>query len=569
VGSWAQISDSELYRLLAELDYLPEADLKKSLTSATAENLSLYEWLLKHDVVSDQNLGKLIADSLKLPFISLVEIQIPEDVLRITPQAVAAQYGSITFGLDDRGLKIATTQPQTSDLFDMLAKKAGVRTYRLFYITNRDLEQALQLYRKQLSAAFDDLLATKKEAAAELPVAKIVDAVIEYAYVSRASDVHIEPTRAASVVRFRIDGVLHDVVRLPRTVHDQVVTRIKVLARLRTDEHFSAQDGRMHTKLQEESIDIRVSIVPIVAGEKIVLRLLASHFRQFGLTDLGMNEADLKKVQAAYSRPYGMVLSTGPTGSGKTTSMYAVLKILNVREKNIATIEDPVEYEIEGINQIQANTKTNLTFANGLRSILRQDPDIIYVGEIRDEETADIAINSAMTGHLVLSTLHTNDAATTLPRLIDMKIEPFLVSSTVNAIIGQRLVRRTCDRCKVSLELTHTADGWQGDTKTAAQFATLNKRLITQYFGSSGIVRLYRGKGCAVCHNTGYNGRVGIFEVLEVTPAIQTLITQKADAEQIVQQAVKDGMTTMMHDGLAKVAQGVTSIEEILRATTE
>jgi type IV pilus assembly protein PilB len=296
---------------------------------------------------------------------------------------------------------------------------------------------------------------------------------------------------------------------------------------------------------------------------------LASHFRQFSLMDLGMSETDLKKLQEAFTRPFGMVLSTGPTGSGKTTSMYAVLKILNVREKNIATIEDPVEYEIEGINQIQANTKTNLTFANGLRSILRQDPNIIYVGEIRDEETADIAINSAMTGHLVLSTLHTNDAATTLPRLIDMKIEPFLVSSTVNAIIGQRLVRRICERCKVSVELAKTGAGWQGDAKVAAQFAALDKHVAARYFGSSDRVRLYRGKGCPVCHTTGYNGRVGIFEVLEVTPAIQTLIVEKANADRILQQAVKDGMTTMMQDGLAKVARGVTTLEEVLRATRE
>jgi type II secretory ATPase GspE/PulE/Tfp pilus assembly ATPase PilB-like protein len=306
-----------------------------------------------------------------------------------------------------------------------------------------------------------------------------------------------------------------------------------------------------------------------VAGEKVVLRLLASHHRQFGLTDLGMTENDLNKVRNAFTRPYGMILSTGPTGSGKTTSMYAVLKILNVREKNIATIEDPVEYEIEGINQIQANTKTNLTFANGLRSILRQDPDIIYVGEIRDEETADIAINAATTGHLVLSTLHTNDAATTLPRLIDMGIEPFLVSSTVNAIISQRLVRRICDRCKMSVELTKSAKGWQGDKQLAAQFTSLDKTTLTTYFGASDRVRLYQGKGCVVCHNTGYLGRVGIFEILEVTPAIQALIVGKSDSERIMQQAIKEGMSTMMHDGLTKVARGITTLEEILRAATE
>ncbi len=563
------IRDSELYRLLAELDYLSEADLEKAQTTATNENLSLYESLLKHDVLSDENLGKLVADSLQLPYAALSDIQIPDDILKLTPQDIATKHQVITFGVDDQGLKIATTNPKTTDVFDMLAKKAGVKKYRLFYMTDHDLEQTLRLYRQQLKEAFAELLSTKKAGELDLPVAKIVDSLVEYAFTSRASDVHVEPTRSASIVRFRIDGVLHDVVRLPRTLHDQIVTRTKVLARLRTDEHLSAQDGRMHMQMEDEPVDVRVSIVPIVTGEKIVLRLLTSHHRQFSLTDLGMGDADLAKVQAAFLRPYGMVLSTGPTGSGKTTSMYAVLKILNVREKNIATIEDPVEYEIEGINQIQMNVKTNLTFANGLRSILRQDPDIIYVGEIRDQETADIAISAATTGHLVLSTLHTSDAATTLPRLIDMKIEPFLVASTINAIISQRLVRRICDRCKVSVELTKTSHGWQGDPKIAAQFASLDKATATHYFGRDDHIRIYRGKGCVVCHDTGYLGRVGIFEILEVTTPIQELIVEKADSERIMQQAVKEGMTTMMHDGLTKVARGVTTLEEILRATTE
>jgi type IV pilus assembly protein PilB len=264
------------------------------------------------------------------------------------------------------------------------------------------------------------------------------------------------------------------------------------------------------------------------------------------------------------------VLSTGPTGSGKTTSMYAILKILNTREKNIATIEDPVEYQVDGINQIQANPKANLTFANGLRSILRQDPDIMYVGEIRDEETADIAINSALTGHLVLSTLHTNDAATALPRLIDMKIEPFLVASTVNVIVAQRLVRKICDRCKVSLELVKDKTGWKGgDARTIALVSSLTDATISKYFGSGASIRTYQGKGCPVCHKTGSRGRIGIFEVLEVTSKIEALITQKADSSAIMRQAVSEGMTTMLDDGLAKVQQGVTTIEEVVRVTRE
>lgn len=562
------MNDEQLFQILIELNYLTPEDLKKAQQLAKTGEISLYAALLKNDLISDENLGKLIAYSLQLPFVSLAQATVPPEVLHITPQHVADQQKTITFSLDAKTLKIATPNYLNTDLFEMLAKKAGVKDYKVYFATERDIEDALRLYKKELAEAFKNLLTTKGETG-ELPVAKIVDAIIEYAYLNKASDIHIEPTHTASFVRFRIDGVLHDVVKLPRTIHDQVVARIKVLSRLRTDEHFSAQDGRMRAQLEEEGIDIRVSIVPIVAGEKIVLRLLASHFRQFGLTDLGMRETDLAKVRAGFTRPYGMVLSTGPTGSGKTTSMYSILKILNVREKNIATIEDPVEYQIDGINQIQANTKTNLTFANGLRSILRQDPDIIYVGEIRDEETASIAINSAMTGHLVLSTLHTNDAATALPRLIDMKIEPFLVASTVNVIIAQRLVRKICNTCKVSVELTRDKSGWKGDPKEAAQLSHISTATINKYFGSGNSIRLYRGKGCNVCRGTGYLGRVGIFEVLDVTPKIQELITQKANSEVIGKAAITEGMTTMTDDGLSKIQGGMTTIEEVIRVTRE
>jgi len=301
---------------------------------------------------------------------------------------------------------------------------------------------------------------------------------------------------------------------------------------------------------------MRVSILPIVYGEKVVLRLLASHFRQFSLVDLGMTEEDLAKVTKAFTKSFGMILSTGPTGSGKTTSIYSILKIINTREKNITTIEDPVEYRIRGVNQIQTNVKTELTFASGLRSILRQDPNIIFVGEIRDSETAGIAVNAALTGHLVLSTLHTNDAATTLPRLTDMKIEPFLVASTVNVIVGQRLIRKICEMCKGSIEIT----GEQ-------LLQNLPAEIIQKHFGNKKEFRIYKGHGCEVCHNTGYSGRVGIFEVLEVTAAIKQLITEKNDSDVILKQAVKDGMVTMLDDGLGKVIKGVTTIEEVLRVT--
>lgn len=564
------IDDAQLYKLLAELDYLSVDDLKKAQSLAQGEGISLYDSLLQRDLVSDENLGKLIAYSLQLPFIALAQSTIPQDILRITPEAIVNKYRVVTFGVDDKGLKIATPNYLQTDIFEMLAKKAGQKTYRVFFATERDIQNVLRLYKKELSRVFESLV-PKGGGLAEVPVAKLVDTIIEYANFNKASDVHIEPTRTFSQVRFRVDGVLHDVVRLPHNLHDQVVTRIKVMSRLRTDEHLSAQDGRLRVLLQGDSnqdVDVRVSIVPITSGEKVVLRLLSSHNRQFGLTDLGMIESDLKKVREAFNRPYGMILSTGPTGSGKTTSMYSILKILNTREKNIATIEDPVEYEIAGINQIQVNAKTNLTFANGLRSILRQDPNIIYVGEIRDEETASIAINSAMTGHLVLSTLHTNDAAGALPRLIDMKVEPFLVASTVNVIIAQRLVRKICGTCKVSKELVKTKTGWSGDEKLAALIATLSQRIIIKYFGG-GNIRVYEGKGCPVCNGTGFIGRVGIFEILTISPKIHELITQKASSDAIFRQAILENMQTMMDDGLSKVQGGITTIEEVLRVTRE
>lgn len=316
-----------------------------------------------------------------------------------------------------------------------------------------------------------------------------------------------------------------------------------------------------------EKLDIRVSIVPITDGEKVVMRLLSERSRQFGLESLGLLGEDLKKVQEAVEKPYGMILAVGPTGCGKTTTLYSILKILNQRDVNISTIEDPVEYDIEGVNQIQVNPKTNLTFAKGLRSIVRQDPDIILVGEIRDEETADIAINSAMTGHLVLSTLHTNDAATTLPRLLDMKIEPFLVASTINIIIAQRLVRKICTKCMVSKEVK--PDGLVGTKANALDgvegLALIPRELIKKHFGDKETIRVYHGKGCKVCQGTGYSGRVGIFEVLMMDDDIRQAVVARKDSDTIQALAIQKGMTTMLDDGLQKVARGITTIEEVLR----
>lgn len=555
-----QLSDDALYKILLGNQFVDEKALLSAKELAATKKTSLYEALIRSDAINDENIGKVMADALHLPFIVLAKTPIEREILQLIPQVTAQKQHFIAFGRDVNGIKVATSHPENQEFIDFLVKKTGERI-NLYFATDRDIAETTRLYKKELQNTFDALLKEQVERAGKsgtqtAPIAKIVDLLIEYAYDNKASDIHIEPDEQNVLVRFRIDGVLHDVLHLPKALHDQIITRIKVLSRLRTDEHLSAQDGKMQLKLQEEMLDLRVSIVPIVDGEKAVMRLLSSHSRQFSLQNLGMGEKDLNAVRNGFSKPYGMVLATGPTGSGKTTTIYAIVKIVNTRDKNIATIEDPVEYDIAGINQIQVNPKTNLTFAAGLRAILRQDPDIIFVGEIRDEETANIAINSAMTGHLVVSTLHTNNAATTLPRLIDMNIEPFLVASTVNTIIGQRLVRVICEKCRYS---------------TTMQPQTLEKHIpqatVEKHFGKNPEVRVYKGKGCGVCHGTGFAGRVGVYEVLEVTPAIQELISAKAEANLIHDKAVQEGMTTMLDDGLDKVLQGITTVEEVLRAT--
>lgn len=553
------ISDDKLKEILLKTNILDEKSFDKIMEFTKNSHGTLYDALIEKDVITDENLGLLIADALKIPFISLAKISIPPEIFHLIPERVARIHKVIPFARDQAGIKIAMTDTSNTDLGKMIERKTGQKITR-YLATENDIYNTLRIYRKDPQKLLDTLLKDEIDksgkAMTDAPVTKILDMLVNYAYQDRASDVHIEPEEKNSLVRFRIDGILHDVLFLPKSLHDQLITRIKVLSRLRTDEHLSPQDGKMRVKLDEEDLDIRISILPIAEGEKAVLRLLASRFRLFSLVDLGMNERDLKKVMNGYTKSYGMVVSTGPTGSGKTTSIYAILKILNTREKNITTIEDPVEYRIKGVNQIQVNPKTNLTFASGLRSILRQDPNIIFVGEIRDSETAGIAVNAALTGHLVLSTLHTNDAAGALPRLTDMKVEPFLVASTVNVIVAQRLVRQICDMCKRSL--TATVDD-------LAQH--LPKDALTKHFGKKKEVIIYQGQGCKICHSTGYAGRIGVFEVLEVSPAVKDLIVGKADSTMILKKAIEEGMTTMLDDGIEKIAKGLTTVEEVLRVT--
>lgn len=559
----ALYDNQSLYNALKDLQVIDKNQLDQAFADSQKQNLPFEDILLDKDLISDEDLGKTVSDLVSLPLIRLDDISVPYEILHIIPEVVAKKQKVIAFKKDKDGLHIAMSDPGNIQIKDFIEKRVGMPV-TVYFATKRDINNALFLYSKGLKATFDEIIkesvfeVNKVQGRHDPPIIKIVDTILNFAYQNKASDVHIEPLKESALVRFRIDGILHDILTLPLGLYSPIVVRIKVLASLRTDEHSTAQDGKLQFRHDEEDVDVRVSVVPVTLGEKIVMRLLSERSRQFSLTDLGFSHADLKKVKKAYSRPYGMILSTGPTGSGKTTTVYAILKLLNRRDVNIMTIEDPVEYDIGGVNQIQVNERTNLTFAAGLRSIVRQDPDIILVGEIRDNETADIAINSAMTGHIVLSTLHTNDAPTSIPRLLDMNIEPFLLSSTINIIIGQRLVRKIHTRCRVSEEV---------GMEQLAQH--IDKTPLKKIFGNNKTVRLYRGKGCQVDNGIGYEGRVGIFEVLAVDDEIRRAILARKDADTIRKVAIKVGMTTMIEDGLKKAKEGITTIDEVLRVTKE
>ena len=556
-----RIINNKLKELVVGPGYITKDDFEKSVKKSKQEKISLEQILIDKDLIRDDQLGRLIAEETGFLFVNLKKEKIDEKILRIIPELVAKNQQVIVFDKNKQGLKVAMNNPKNYEMIEWLEKKTGEKI-KVYYTTSLNIKEALKYYKKGIKKEFSDIIQseikkTKQTVAKaeDLPIIKIVDTLIQYGYENRASDIHIEPLEKKTQIRFRIDGILHDVVSLPKYIHNLVVSRIKVLSKLRTDEHFTAQDGKFVAKSNIERFDIRVSIVPVTEGENIVMRLLSEKARKFNLEDLGLLGKDLKKVEAAIKKPYGMILSTGPTGCGKTTTMYSILKILNKPKVNICTVEDPVEYDVGGVSQVQVNLKAKLTFAKGLRSIVRQDPDIIMVGEIRDEETAGIAINSAMTGHLVLSTMHANTAATNIIRLMDMGIEPFLAASSISVIIGQRLIRKICTKCRESQEIT----------KDKLKKLGLPEKLINKFSKKENKIRIYFGRGCKNCAQTGYIGRIGIFEVLEIDEKIKEMIMAKANTDDIETQAIKNGMTTMIEDGIEKILSGITTIEELLR----
>lgn len=560
------MSNEKIAELVDEYGLLSETRLDHAKHKAEVNKEDLGRFLVMEGYIKDKELGQVVADYLKVPYVSLSGKNIDNTLLELIPEDFARFKQVIPFEKEKEIVHVAAADPYDLETVYLLKKKIG-GDVRMFYSTAYDIESAATQYRRDVDKIVQDLVEKYRrlkeiekktgDVSAETtkPLVQIVDTIIRHGYLVNASDIHFEPHDKDVVVRFRIDGVLHDSIYVPKELSDLMVTRIKILARLRTDEHMAAQDGKIVVRTERgEKTDIRVSIIPITAGEKVVMRLMPERVKQFSLTELGFSDKMFDSILDAIKRPHGMILATGPTGSGKTTTLYAILRELNSREVNIATIEDPVEYEIDGVNQIQVNQKTSLTFAKGLRSILRQDPDIIMVGEIRDEDTASIAVNAAMTGHLVLSTLHTNDSTTTLPRLVDMGIEPFLIASSVNVAIAQRLLRKVCSQCIESYSLPR-----------AELQARMPQVDVGRFLGKEKSIRLYRAQSCAQCNGTGYRGRVGVFEILVLDDEIRDLIMQNANSDQLRNAAMKRGMTTLLEDGMKKAMAGVTTIDEVLR----
>ncbi|MBP7060766.1 MAG: Flp pilus assembly complex ATPase component TadA, partial [Candidatus Moranbacteria bacterium] len=542
--------------------------------------------LLEKKLIQEVELQKTYAYILGFPFVDLSKEAVPIEILQIVPELIAKKYNIVSFEKSGTNLKVAMLNPDDLQTIDFIKKKTGLKITPC--LTSREsIQSVLRQYGRSLEAEFGDILTADvktgddkedgqnlEQVAAGLPVIRVVDTLLKHAILQSASDIHIEPEEKELHVRYRIDGVLHDAMTLPKDIALGIVARIKVLSNLKLDEHRLPQDGRFKIEKDDYKISFRVSILPVFDGEKIVMRLLDESSKGLTLEKMGLNGQALEAVHREINKPNGMILVTGPTGSGKTTTLYTVMDILNTSEVNISTVEDPVEYRMPRVNQTQIAPKVGMTFAAALRALLRQDPDIIMVGEIRDQETLEIAMHAAMTGHLVLSTLHTNSAAATLPRMLDMGAEPFLIASTVNVIIAQRLVRRLCPECRQEYKLEKKeVESLAKSYDIDAVLAYLQKAPESKKFVGSAKnwedISFYKAVGCDQCGGEGYRGRNGIYEVLAMDTNIRKLVTQQATTEVIETEARKTGMATMVEDGFSKIVQGVTSLEEVMRATKE
>ena len=589
-----KVEDQQLMAFLLDAGLVDAKELQDSAKKAKKLQKRLADVLVADNHLTQEELIKMEAYILGIPFVNLEKETLEPEVLKIIPEPIARSHNIVAFRKKGHDLEVAMLDPEDLATIDFIKKKSDLKILPRL-TTPESMTQALRQYSKTLEAEFGDIIQQEvvgikaqkegegeenpstgsgqgkeelEKAAEELPIIRIVDTLLKHAILQRSSDIHIEPTEKEVIVRYRIDGVLRNAMVLPKAAATGIVARIKVLSSLKLDEHRLPQDGRFKVETDEYKYSVRVSILPVFDGEKIVMRLLAETAKAFTLEQIGMRGEALEYVEHALKKPVGMLLVTGPTGSGKTTTLYSMMEILNTPQVNISTVEDPIEYRMPRVNQTQVNPKIGFTFATGLRSLVRQDPDILMVGEIRDEETASLAINAALTGHLVLSTLHTNSAAGAIPRLIDMGAEPFLISSTLNIIVAQRLVRR----------LGEEKEKYTLSEKDIAHFSSYCKiERIMDILKDQKLLKpkeklqdlsFWRPKATKESPD-GYKGRIGIYEVLPVTETIKSLIIQRSSADAVQEQAQKEGMVTMVEDGFVKAAQGITSIEEVLRVITE
>lgn len=601
-----RISDALVEQLLVGADKITSDQLTALKEQEKTEKKPLQDLAISGNFISEKDLTKLYSEEIDIPYVELNPKEIKREVLKLIPERIARQYGVVLYGVEEDGTKLlAMEDPDDILAINFLQKQLGNKI-KVNIAPASAIQASLDQYRGTIGSELTQVIAPEDEEGAEeeevseedlaedSPIAQTVNLLIEYAIRSNASDVHIEPRDNFVSVRYRIDGILREANKLPKKVHNALISRIKILSNLKIDERRVPQDGRFKIQIGSGVYALRVSTLPITEGEKVVMRILNESSKAATLEELGYWGVSLDAVNEAITQPHGMILVTGPTGSGKSTSLFSTLSILNKPSVNISTVEDPVEYKIPGANQVQTNVKAGMTFAAGLRALLRQDPNIIMVGEIRDTETSGLAVQAALTGHLVFATLHTNNAATCLPRLLDMGIEPFLIASTVRAVVGQRLVRRLCVDCREEVapdattlkqvgsifgvdnssimkhihELEKQAlEGGIGKTSTGKAKVDTSTLSTTD----SKITRMYKAHegGCETCGHTGYRGRMGIYEVLSNSTDVQKMIVGNATSDVIQQQAVKEGMVTMQLDGFIKALRGQTTIEEILRVTAE
>ncbi len=585
-------NEKKLEDFLVKLGLLTQKQLDLIKVESAETGKPIQKILNDMPEIPKEGLTKAMAVTMGLPYVDLSQKKIDKAILNIVSKDIAEKYKLVSFGKVGDFLNVAMTDPNDIMAIEYVEKKTGLKL-KPYFASEEGMRKALNQY-DDYSVEVQNVIGNMekppeinlkedegKEGDAavitqDAPITRALNTILEYAAKSRASDIHIEPREKEIKVRYRIDGILYNTMTLPKHIHPALVSRIKILSNLKIDEHRVPQDGRFQLNLEDREIDLRISITPIVYGEKVVIRLLDKTSGIITLENLGIKGRAFRIIEEGTKKPHGMILATGPTGSGKSTSLYAVLSKINKPSVNIITVEDPVEYNINGINQIQVNNAVGLTFSSGLRSILRQDPDVIMVGEIRDKETAELAVQSALTGHTVLSTLHTNSAAGALPRLLEMDIEPFLIASTVNTVIAQRLVRQICDHCKEEYEASPSLVKAIKLSLKGILPSKSDPKEKTQELGFDSLpfmedekFKLYKGKGCDYCKNTGYWGRTGVYEIFSVTEKIEDLIVGHASSSDIQEAAVKQGMVTMRQDGFLKALAGITTLEEVVRTTTE